>query len=211
MVPQAYGEPAERRATRDLLRRRLPLTRQRAAWLVHGQQTTSQSNLPESGKKLASKAHRNGVAERFPAPAVQTSVAVDRTLFDSYAALRSALAWTLLQTAKQPNAQTLSRLPSVPGIGQIVRLVWLDEMHAITRFPRVQDFVSYGRLGTCAKEAAGQRYGTSGAKLGKAELQWAFAEAAVLFLRNNPAGQPYLARLEHNHGKGKAFTIVAHT
>jgi len=33
----------------------------------------------------------------------------------------------------------------------------------------------------------------------------------VLFLRNHPAGQQYLARLEKNHGKGKALTIFAHT
>ena len=31
-----------------------------------------------------------------------------------------------------------------------------------------------------------------------------------MFLRNNPAAQKYLARLEHKHGKGKALTIIAH-
>jgi hypothetical protein len=31
-----------------------------------------------------------------------------------------------------------------------------------------------------------------------------------LFLRNNPAGQKYLARLEKKHDKGKALTILAH-
>ena len=30
------------------------------------------------------------------------------------------------------------------------------------------------------------------------------------FLRNNPAGQKYLARLEKKHGQGKALTILAH-
>nr|MDQ3830655.1 IS110 family transposase [Candidatus Tectomicrobia bacterium] len=34
-------------------------------------------------------------------------------------------------------------------------------------------------------------------------------EAATLFLRQNPAGQKRLARLEHKHGKGKALTILA--
>jgi transposase len=100
--------------------------------------------------------------------------------------------------------QTLSRLPSVPGIGKILRLVLLYEMHDLTRFPRVQDVVSSCRLVKCAKESAGKRYGTAGAKIGNASLKWAFSEAAVLFLRNHPAGQKYLARLEHKHGKGKA-------
>jgi hypothetical protein len=31
-----------------------------------------------------------------------------------------------------------------------------------------------------------------------------------LFLRTNPAGQKYLARLEKQHGKGKALTVLAH-
>ena len=66
------------------------------------------------------------------------------------------------------------------------------------------------RLVKCAKESAGKRYGTSGAKIGHTHLTWAFSEAAVLFLRHNPAAQKYLARLEHKHGKGKALTIIAH-
>ena len=62
----------------------------------------------------------------------------------------------------------------------------------------------------CARESAGKRYGTAGAKIGNAYLKWAFSEAAVLFLRANPAGQKYLARLEKKHGKGKALTVLAH-
>jgi transposase len=58
--------------------------------------------------------------------------------------------------------------------------------------------------------SAGKRYGTSGTKIGNAYLKWAFSEAAVLFLRTNPAGQKYLARLEKTHGKGKALTVLAH-
>jgi transposase len=101
---------------------------------------------------------------------------------------------TIVQTAKQHDAQTLYRLQSVPGIGKILSLVLRYEMHDITRFPRVQDFVSYCRLVKCAKESAGKRYGTSGAQIGNAYLKWAFSEAAGLFLRNHPAGHKYLAR-----------------
>src|SRR5215831_7448747 len=75
-LPQASVSPAGMRAPPDRVRRRLPLTRTRAEWLAHVQQTHSQYHLPEIGKKIASKAHREGVAERFPAPAVQQRVAV---------------------------------------------------------------------------------------------------------------------------------------
>src|SRR5215813_3355672 len=60
MLPQAYVYPAGMRATRDLLRRRLHLTRKRAALLAHVQNTNSQYNLPEIGKKIAYKANRDG-------------------------------------------------------------------------------------------------------------------------------------------------------
>jgi transposase len=95
-------------------------------------------------------------------------------------------------------------------MGQILRRVLLDERHDIARVPRVQDVVSSCRLVTCAKEATGKRSATSGTKLGPASLPWAFSEAAVLFLRNNPAGQKYLVRIENKHGKGKALTVLAH-
>jgi Transposase len=91
MLPQAYVYPAEMRATRDLLRRRMYLTRKRAELLGHVQNTNSQYNLPEIGKKLAYKANRTGVAERFPDPAVQKSMAVDLTLIGYYDPLLSDL------------------------------------------------------------------------------------------------------------------------
>src|SRR3954454_18952668 len=77
MLPQAYVYPAEMRATRDLLRRRIQLMRKRAELLAHIQNTNSQYNLPAIHKKLAYKANRAGVAQRFPAPAVQKSIEVD--------------------------------------------------------------------------------------------------------------------------------------
>jgi transposase len=194
MLPQAYVSPAEMRATRDLLRRRIPLGRKRAELLTHVQHTNRQYHVPEIGKKSAYKTNRPGVAERFADPAVQKSIEVDLALLDYDDQLLRDLELAIGKTAKQPDANTLYVLQTVPGIGKLLSLVLLYEMHDIARFPRVQDFVSYGRLVTCAKASAGKRYGTAGTKIGNASLTWAFSEAAVLFLRNHPAGQTSLAR-----------------
>jgi transposase len=99
----------------------------------------------------------------------------------------------------------------VPGIGQLLSLVLLYAIHDIDRFASVQDCVSSCRLVQCAKESAGQRLGTAGKKSGHGHLKGAFSAAAALFLRNNAAGQSSLARVEKNHGQGKAWTILAHT
>jgi transposase len=194
MLPQAYVYPADMRATRDLLRRRMHLMRKRAELLTHVQQTNSQYNLPEIGKKIAYKANRDGVAERFPDPAVQKSIEVDLALIGHYDDLLRDLELTIVTTAKHHDANTLYLLQTVPGIGKILSLVLLYEIHDLGRFPRVQDFVSYCRLVKCAKESAGKRYGTSGTKMGHAYLTWAFCEAAVLVLRHHPAGHKSLGR-----------------
>ncbi len=210
MLPQAYVYPAQMRATRDLLRRRTHLMRKRSELLAHVQNTNSQYNLPEIGKKIAYKANRDGVAARFADPAVQKSIEVDWALSTYYDQLLSDVELSIIKAAKHHDANTLYLLQTVPGIGKLLSLVLLYEIHDIDRFPTVQDFVSYCRLVKCAKESAGKRLGTSGKKIGNAHLKWAFSEAAALFLRNNPAGQKYLARLEKKHAKGKALTILAH-
>jgi transposase len=210
MLPQAYVYPADMRATRDLLRRRIHLMRKRAELLGHIQQTNSQYNLPDIGKKIAYKANRDGVAERCADPAVPKSIDVDLALIGHYDALLRDLELSILNAAQQHDANTLYLLRTVPGMGESLSLVLLDAIHDIQRFPRVQDFVSYCRLVTCAKESAGQRDGTAGTKIGHAYLKGAFSEAAVFCLRNHPPGQKLLVRLEKKQGKGKAWTVLAH-
>jgi len=210
MLPMAYVYPPEMRATRDLLRRRMHLMRKRSELLAHIQNTNSQYNLPEIGKKIAYKANRQGVAERFDEPSVRKSMEMDLSLIDHYDKLLTEVELYITKTAKVDNVNAFHRLRSVPGVGKILALVILYEIHDIERFPRVQDFVSYARLVKCAKESAGKRHGTSGKKIGNVHLKWAFSEASVLFLRCNPAGQRYVERLSSKHGKAKALSILAH-
>jgi transposase len=189
MLPQAYVYPADMRATRDLLRRRTHLMRKRAALLAHVHNTNAPDHLPNIGKKIAYQANREGVANRVTDLAVQKTIEVDPALSTYDDALLSALELYLRKTAKQHDAKTRYRLHTVPGIGQLLRLVLPDDIHDIDRFPRVQDFVSYGRLVKCAKASAGTRLVTAGKTSGNAHLKGAFSEAAALFLRHHAPGQ----------------------
>jgi len=208
-LPQAYVSPAKRRATRDVLRRRRPLAHQRAALLAHVQNTPSQSHRPAIGTKSADKANRAGVAERCADAAVHQSLAVALARIPSDDALRRAGALPLVTTAKPHAPNPRYRRPTVPGIGTMLRLVLLYAIHAVNRFPRVQAVVSSGRLVPCARESAGNRDGTAGAKIGQAHRKWAFSAAAVLGRRDHPAAQKYLARVEKKHAKGHAWTLLA--
>jgi transposase len=210
MIPQAYVYPAEMRGTRDLMRRRIHFRRKRSELLAHIQNTNSQYNLPEFEKQLTSRCNRDGITDRFVDPSVQMSVQIDLDLLAYYDQMLKELEYFILCTAKDHDHNTLYRLRTVPGIGKILSLVILYEIHDITRFARPQELASYARLVKCAKESAGKIRGTGGSKIGNVHLKWAFSEAAVGFLRKNPDGQRYYARLERKHGKGKALTVLAH-
>jgi transposase len=210
LLPQAYVYPAAMRSTRDLLRRRLHLVRKRGQLLTHIQNTQAQYNLPAFGHRLAYPANRTGVRERFPDPSVRKSIEVDLSLLERYDDLINDLELTLVRDAKQHDADTFHRLRSVPGIGKVLALTILYEIHDITRFDRVQQFASYARLVKCAHQSGGKTVGSGGAKMGNVHLKWAFSEAAVLFLRHAPGAKKLLATIAKKHGKGKALSILAH-
>jgi transposase len=210
MIPEAYVYPEQMRSTRDLLRRRMHMMHQRAELLAHVQNTNHQYNLPDIGKKISYRSNREGVAERFADPSARSSVAFDLKRIGFYDGLLNEIELEIVRNAKQHDPNAVYLLDTVPGVGKILSLVILYEVHDIGRFPSVQDFASYCRLVKSRKESAGKVYGTSGSKIGNAHLKWAFSQAAVAFLRLNPQGQAYLARLEKKHGKGKALSILAH-
>ena len=208
-LPQAYVYPPGMRATRDLLRRRLFFVRKRGELFAHIRITFHQYNLPIPGGQLLYQCNRAKVPDAFCDPIVRASVEADLELAGHYDGLIRSIERTILEQAKVDDLSTLILLQTIPGVGPILSLTLLYEIHDITRFPRVQDFVSYARLVKSQKSSAGKVLGTSGAKIGNAHLKWAFSEAAVLFLRKNPRGQKYLDRLRSKHGKGKALSILA--
>jgi len=211
MLPQAYVYPKGMRETRDLLRRRTFLVRRRAEALVHLTNINSQYNRPPFAKKLVYAANRAALdlAERFDDPSVRKNVELDLALVATYDEQISALELYLTRTAKVDDPQAFHRLRSVPGIGKVLALVLLYEIHDIRRFPEVGQFLSYARLVRCAHESAGKKQGTGGNKIGNAHLKWAFGEAACLFLRESDQAKKWLARREKKHGKARALGALA--
>ena len=208
--PIAYPYPAKMRATRDLLRRRMYIARRCGELVAHIQNTNTQYNLPAFAKKISRKYNRQGVAERFEDPAVRKSVEVDLAMIDALNPILAQLEWYIEKTARQHDYKTLYLLRSIPGVGQILGLVILYEIHDIKRFPRVQDFSSYARLIKPVKESAGKWAGKTNKKIGNAHLKWAIKEAAILMLRESGQAKDYLSRLQKKYNKGKALGILTH-
>jgi transposase len=197
------------RATRDLLRRRTKLVRVRAEALAHVQNTFSQYNLPLPAKQLRYAGNRDGVVELFSDQSVQRMVQTDFALVEHIDEQVKSLELYLTQHAKIDDPQSYYLLQTIPGIGRVLALVLLYEMHEAARFGDERHFVSYCRLVRPVRESAGKKSGSSGHKIGNAHLRWAFGEAACLMLRELPAAQAFVAKKEKLHGKAKAISILA--
>ena len=209
MIPQAYVYPPQMRATRDLLRRRNHLMRKRAELIAHIQNTISQYNLPPLEHRIQKRCERDGLLAHFPDPQVRNSVALDLAMIEQYDALLPKLERHIRACAKQHEHKTFTLLRSIHGADLILPLVMLYEIQDISRFARVQDFVSYCRLVKPGRESGGKLLGHAGGKIGNAHLKWGFGELATTFLRANPPAQALHERLKKKHGKGKALSVLA--
>jgi len=207
--PLAYSYPREMRSTRDLLRRRINLVRKRADHLAHIRNTNNQYNLPDIEKKLQFKKNRAGVAEKFEDESARKTIEIDFKNIAHYDEVIKELDIYIEKKAKVQAPEAFKLLKTINGVGRILALTILYELHDINRFSRVQEFVSYARLVKGTRQSAGKTKGTSGAKMGNVNLKWAFSEAAVCFLRHNPEAKKMKMKLERRHGKAKALSIIA--
>jgi transposase len=209
--PLSYVYPKGMRETRDLLRRRTWLVRHRSGLITHLQILNSQYNLPPFPKKLAHPGNRleMDVAARFADPSVQKSAACDLAVIDCLDDQIAALELYLTRTAKVDDVQTYHRLRTIPGVGPVLALILLYEVHDIKRFANAGQFLSYARLVRCAHESDGKVVGTGGQKIGNAQLRWAFGEAACLFLRGSDRAKRWKEKQAKKRGDGKALAVLA--
>jgi transposase len=209
--PLAYVYPHGMRETRDLLRRRNYFVRQRAALFTHLQILNSQYNPPPFPKKLSFAANRAelDVAGRFADTSVRKSAAANLAVIDCLDEQIAALELYLTRTAEVDDVQTYHRLQTIPGVGKVLALVLLYEVHDIKRFANVGQFLSYSRLVRCEHVSAGKVLGSGSKKIGNAQLRWAFGEAACLFLRSSERAKVWKDKQQKKRGEGKALAILA--
>jgi transposase len=206
--PLSYVYPREMRATRDLLRRRTFLMRRRSELLAHVQLVNHQCNLDPFEKQLQYACNRD-VLDRFEQDSTRQNVQADLQMIGHYDQLLKQLESNLLRQAKRQDPQACNLLRTIPGIGKILSLVLLYEIHTVDRFASVGDLLSYARLVTPKHTSDGKVTGHSGAKIGNPHLKWAFSEAVPMMLRHCEDAQQFLARKEKKHGKARAMTTLA--
>ena len=136
-------------------------------------------------------------------------ISLDVDLIDFYDRQIRKLDLFLERHAKLDDADTFYRLQSIPGVGRILAMTMLYEIHDIRRFPTVGQFLSYSRLVKGTSSSAGKNYRPTGSKIGNPHLKWAFSEAISLLKRECPQARAFAERLEKKHNKARANTLLA--
>src|SRR6266496_1857783 len=149
------------------------------------------------------------LAARFADKSVRQNASVNLAVINCLDEQIAALELYLSRTAKVDDVQTYHRLQTIPGVGKVLALVLLYEIHDVRRFATVGQFLSYCRLVRCQHESAGKVLGSGGRKIGNAHLRWVFGEAACLFLRSSERAKLWKQRQAKKRGEGKALAILA--
>ena len=210
LIPYAYVYPGNMRPTRDLLRRRGHLVQLRSEMLTHISNTNSQYCLDKLPGDIRRKSNRIDIAQHFEEPMVRASIEANLCVIETFEKQIQLMELTVLRQAKKDNPYNLTLLQSVPGIGKILSLTLLYEIHDIARFPSAKKFASYARLVKGQDSSAGKLKGTKGGKMGNVHLKWALSEAVVCMLGHSEMAKKYIARKQKRYGKGKAMSVMAH-
>ena len=211
--PLSYVYPKQRRATRDLMRRRSHYVRRRAEAMAHIRMVNNQYNLSDLEGSLDIKSNRqrlrDELKQRFEDPSAQMSVLIDlNTIVDLSTHIRQ-LENYLKRHTKVENPEDYFRCRSIPGIGSTLAMIMLYEIGDIGRFKTVGKFLSYARLVRGKHTSAGKNYGSSGHKIGNPHLKWAFSEAAALCKRCCVQARAFATAIEKRHSKARSFTLLS--
>lgn len=212
--PVAYAYPETMRTTRDLLRRRTYFVRIRAAAYAHIRNTFTQYGINDVGAlDVRRKSTRMSLPERLSAfPCAAASLMQDLKSVETCDAIIDSLEQMALKYARHHDQPMYQLLNTIPGVGTVLALVLMYEIHTVTRFSTPQRFSSYCRLVRAQRRSAGKSVGGGGAqaKIGNPYLKWAFSEIIVTAQQSSAPIKQYYERLKAKFGPARSRSIIAH-
>ena len=210
--PPAYPYPESMRATRDLLRRRTHFSHQHAEILRHIKTLLYQqgyTDLPAVHNFNAEKIKNTFSVYKLPDDAAY-SLQNDLDMIAYLDTITGKLEWRIEKNAHGHDNHALVILKSIKGLGTILSLTMLYEIHTIKRFPTAQKFSSYARVVQVERSSHGKKLGSKNNKIGNPYLRWAFGQLAVSAQRFYPSIKEYTQRLIRKFGMRKAYSLLAH-
>lgn len=202
ILPTGYICPPRERAVRDLARKRLQLSRSRAAHIlavegIVARQTGGRITGDVVKRLTGEELHEFGQDEDVTL-AMAANVAVIRELSTQIKTLEARL-----RERVRPCAE-FKLLTTAPGIGEILATIIMLETGPIERFAEVGNFASYARCVDSKRMSNGKKKGAGNVRNGNRYLAWAFVEAAHYARRYCPEAKRF-----YDRKKARTNTIVA--
>lgn len=110
----------------------------------------------------------------------------------------------IFATRSERFAPTVTRLMTVPGIGEIWGAIITAEIGPFDRFPNADTIEFWAGLTADMKESAGRTQSGNITKAGSVTLRWALCQAAVTLCRSDARQEAIRQRLIRRIGKPKA-------
>lgn len=205
ILPTGYIYPAEQRAVRDLLRRRMQLVRIAAGRLISIQsQIWRSTGCRVSAAQLRKADFELPLADGPVHQATQCMLNVHRAVQQEIDVLER----TVLSVARM--APSFEILQTITGVGVILGMtIWL-ETGDIRRFQSAGKYASYSRCVKSERLSNGKKKGEGNRKAGNKYLSWAFSEAAHFAVRFDARAKRFFERKRNKTSGIVAIRAVAH-
>ena len=209
--PIGYPYPPERRAIRDLLRRRCKLVQLRAGLYTHINLIYSQQGIIDfKSEEIKNKTQRKLLMEKFSNNEIKLSIETDLNIIDTLDKQISTIEKRIRKLTKINKEEYFNILLSFPGIGEIIALTIIYEIDTIERFLSPQKFSSYSRVVKPQRESSGKKTDDKNKKIGNPFLKWSFGQAAVYSRIKSVSIRKFYDNLVKMKGKTKANSIMRH-
>jgi transposase len=208
LLPEGHIMPKDRRAVRDLARKRMQLVQQRTSQILSIENSLSRYTggriSSNSIKRLQEADLKQMQLGDMQTLGLKANVAVMQALQVEIDSLEKVL-------AKHCRAEPGYRLlKTVDGIGEVLATVILLETGDLARFADVGNYASYCRCVGSKHESNGKKKGEGNTKNGNRYLAWAFVEAANFAVRYCEPARRFYQKKKVKRNSTVAIKAVAH-
>lgn len=207
ILPEGFIYPKERRALRDLLRRRSSLVCKRTSFKMMLQQICSNQVGFNLSNNAMERMETEDIEKLFKEEEWQLN---GQYLFNAARYLKHQIdEIERYVMAKFKEEWSYKGLQTVPGIGEVLGLTIVLETRPIGRFSSAASYASYCRCVPTAYWSYNKKKGGGNQKNGNRYLSWAYAEATNFCLRHCEPARKYHQRKAAKTNQPKAYRAVA--
>ncbi len=208
ILPTGWIYPKEKRAIRDLLRRRSQLVRQKTANRLGLRNVLERTTARRLSANALKKISQDDLCEWIEDPNVRLSMTASLAVADALSQQIDTIEKTIQKHAVLEDSYRI--LISIKGIGPVLASTIQYETGDISRFPAVGNYVSYCRLVKAERNSNHRVKGQGLRKNGNPYLSWAFHEAAHFAVRFQPDAKRWYEKKRSRTCPLVAIRALAH-